>query len=123
MARLATAAAATLALLAGSSATTPAAGAAGGVRLVRVGGFDQPVYVAAPAGDGRRLLVVERYGLIRVVGDGRVLRQPFADLRGRVLIRDRDEGVDQRGLFSIAFARDYRRSGLLYAMYVDRGGR
>jgi glucose/arabinose dehydrogenase len=125
MAWLAIAAAATLALLAGPPATmaaADAAGAADGVRLVRIGSFDQPVYVAAPAGDAR-LFVVERYGLIHVVRDGRVLRQPFADLRRRVLIRDRDEGVDQRGLFSIAFARDYRRSGLLYAMYVDHRGR
>jgi glucose/arabinose dehydrogenase len=98
----------------------PAAGASGGVRLVRVGGFAQPDYATAPAGDAHRLFVVERYGLIRVVRDGRTLKAPFADLRRQVLIRDPNEGLDQRGLFSIAFAPDYRRSGLLYAMYVDR---
>lgn len=78
------------------------------------------MYVASPPGDAHRLFVVQRYGLIRIVKDGRVLRTPFADLRHAVLIRNPDEGVDQRGLFSIAFATDYARSGLLYAMYVDR---
>ncbi|MGN6189761.1 MAG: PQQ-dependent sugar dehydrogenase [Conexibacter sp.] len=107
-----------LTLLATAAASAPAA--ASGVRLVRVGSFEQPDDVAAPPGDAHRLFVVQRYGLIRVVRDGRVLKAPFADLRRQVLIRDPDEGLDQRGLFSIAFAPDYRRSGLLYAMYVDR---
>lgn len=108
-----------LAALAGLAAAAPAAHAAG-VRLQRVGTFDQPVYVAAPPGDAHRLFVVQRYGLIRIVKDGHALRAPFADLRRAVLVRNRDEGIDQRGLFSIAFASDYARSGLLYAMYVDR---
>jgi Glucose / Sorbosone dehydrogenase len=103
-------------------AATTSAFAAGGVRLVHVGRFEQPDDVAAPPRDAHRLFVVQRYGLIRIVRDGRVLPAPFADLRRQVLIRDPDEAVDQRGLFSIAFAPDYRRSGLLYAMYVDRRG-
>jgi len=98
-----------------------AAGApASGVRLVRVGTFSQPDYVAAPPGDAHRLFVVQRYGLIRLVKNGHVLRTPFADLRRAVLVRNPNEEIDQRGLFSIAFATDYARSGLLYAMYVDR---
>lgn len=37
-----------------------------GVRLVRVGRFDNPVYVTAPPGDRRRIFVVEQSGRIRV---------------------------------------------------------
>ena len=37
-------------------------------------------------------------------------------------IDDPDEEVDQRGLFSVAFPRDYRRSGRFYVQYVDRAG-
>jgi glucose/arabinose dehydrogenase len=110
--------AAAFALLVLASAT--AAGA--DVRLVPVGTFTEPVYVSAPFGDAQRLFVVERAGLVRLVRDGRVLRRPFADLRRHVLIRDPQVRVDQRGLFSIAFARDYRHSGLLYAMYAARDG-
>src|SRR6476620_4852283 len=36
-------------------------------RLVRIGTFDQPLYVTAPPGDRRRVFVVEQPGLVRVV--------------------------------------------------------
>ena len=68
-------------------------------------------------------MVVERYGRIRLVVRGRVKRRPLADLRSRVRIDNPDEEVDQRGLFSVAFPRDYRRSGRFYVDYVDRSGR
>jgi hypothetical protein len=35
----------------------------------------------------------------------------------------RDETVDQRGLFSVAFPPDYRRGGRFYVDYVDRASR
>jgi glucose/arabinose dehydrogenase len=90
------------------------------MRLQRVGEFAQPVAVTAPPGDRERVFVVERRGRIRIVRDGRTLRRPFADI-SRAVVRLRDaETVDQRGLFSIAFSPSYRRSGLLYAFFVDR---
>ena len=67
-------------------------------------------------------MVVERYGRIRRVVRGHVKRRPLADLRSRVKIDDPNETVDQRGLFSVAFPRDYRRSGRFYVQYVDRAG-
>jgi glucose/arabinose dehydrogenase len=73
--------------------------------------FAQPVYVT---GVGERVAVVERYGRV-VTLQGRVL----ADLRPQVLVRDPDEEVDQRGLFSVAFASRRR----FYVQYVDRTGR
>ncbi|MGI8438601.1 MAG: hypothetical protein ACR2NV_00100, partial [Thermoleophilaceae bacterium] len=39
---------------------------AAGVRLQSVGSFKSPVFVTAPAGDARRLFVVEREGRIRI---------------------------------------------------------
>ena len=86
------------------------------LRLERIGRFAEPVYVA---GTGRTLAVVERYGLVRDVRSGRVL----VDLRKRVLVKDPRETVDQRGLLSMAFAPDYRRSHRFYVMYVGRRGR
>ena len=48
-----------------------------GVKLVRVGRFDSPLYVISPPGDARRLMVVEQGGTIRVVRGGKKLAQPF----------------------------------------------
>jgi glucose/arabinose dehydrogenase len=102
----------------------PVAGAsAADVSLENVGRFRQPVYVTSPPGATRTLVVVERYGRIRQVVRGRVARKPLADLRSRVLVANPDEEIDQRGLFSVAFPREYRRSGRFYVDYVDRSGR
>jgi glucose/arabinose dehydrogenase len=97
---------------AGGQATAPGKG----VKLVPVGTFDAPLWVTAPPGDERRLFVVEQAGRIVVVRDGRKLEQPFLDLSSQVL-----PGGEQ-GLFSIAFAPDYARSGLFYVAYTGRDG-
>src|SRR5690349_23890773 len=44
---------------------------AGSLRLVKVGDFDTPTYVAGPPGDPSRLMVVEQGGRILVVRNGR----------------------------------------------------
>jgi glucose/arabinose dehydrogenase len=103
----------------GSTASTPPARTAQarrGVRLVRIGGFDAPVYVAQPPGDNRRLFVVEQRGRIMIVRGGRRLAQPFLDIGSNVL----DNG--EQGLLSVAFPPDYQRSGLFYVYYTERGG-
>jgi hypothetical protein len=99
------------------STTTALVGATlalAGLRAEPIGSFDEPVHVA---GTGRTLAVVERYGIVRNARTGRVL----ADLRRRVLVKDRRETVDQRGLLSMAFAPG--RSRLFYVMYVSRRSR
>ncbi|HVE68852.1 MAG TPA: PQQ-dependent sugar dehydrogenase [Solirubrobacteraceae bacterium] len=92
------------------------AGSGSSLRLARVGSFDQPVHVTAPPGDARRLFVVEQAGRIRVVRDGRTLPGAFLDISGRVAC------CGERGLFSMAFAPDYARSGRFYVSYTDRAG-
>ena len=84
--------------------------------LVKVGDFQQPLYVAQAPGDGDDLFVVEQAGTVRAVHDGRVLGRPFLDLTGRVAC------CGEQGLLSLAFAPDYRESGLLYVDYTDAGG-
>jgi glucose/arabinose dehydrogenase len=111
------------ALLVGPAALLAAPASAAGVELERVGRFAEPVYVTSPPGAARDLVVVQRYGLIRVVRRGRILRRPLADLRRRVLVGIANEGEDQRGLFSVAFPANYRRAGRFYVQYVDRHGR
>jgi glucose/arabinose dehydrogenase len=83
--------------------------------LTRIGTFERPLFVTAPAGD-ERIFVVEQPGTVRIVRDGEVIPTPFLDLRGQVT--DRGES----GLLSIAFAPDYAKSGLVYAFYNAREG-
>jgi len=85
------------------------------VRLLRLGSFDQPTYLAAPRGDRRRF-VVQREGSIVVVRGPRTLRRPFLDVSGRV------STVGEGGLLSMTFPPDYASSGRLYVYYTDRAG-
>jgi glucose/arabinose dehydrogenase len=102
-----------------AAATSPGSGAkaaATGVRLVSVGTFASPVYVTAPAGDRRRIFVVEQAGTIRVVRAGRTRPAPFLDIRSKVL------AGGEQGLLSMAFAPDYARTRRFYVDYTDRSG-
>jgi glucose/arabinose dehydrogenase len=91
--------------------------------LVPIGHFHRPVYVTSPPHATHTLVVAERSGRIREVVRGHVRRRTFADLRKRVIVPGADDTVDQRGLFSIAFPPDYRRSRRFYVDYVDRRSR
>jgi glucose/arabinose dehydrogenase len=82
-----------------------------GTKLVSIGS-----YVTAPAGDRRRVFVVEQAGRIMVVRDGHKLAQPFLDIRSLVT-----SGGEQ-GLLSVAFAPDYAQSKRFYVYYTDRRG-
>jgi glucose/arabinose dehydrogenase len=88
----------------------------GGVRLVEIGRFEQPLYVAQPPGERSDLYVVEKGGRVMLVRDGEVLPEPFLDLSGEV-----STGSEQ-GLLSIAFAPDYGRSGRFYVDFTDTDG-
>lgn len=96
-----------------TAATTSARGSAT-VRLDRVGRFAQPLYVTGAPGDRRRLFVVEQGGRIMIVRGGRKLARPFLDIRTLVT-----SGGEQ-GLLSVAFPRDYARTGRFYVYYTDR---
>jgi glucose/arabinose dehydrogenase len=88
----------------------------GGIRLVEVGEFEQPLYVTQPPGEDRDLYVVEKGGRIVVVEDGKPASEPFLDLSGEV-----STGSEQ-GLLSMAFAPDYSRSGRFYVNFTDTQG-
>jgi glucose/arabinose dehydrogenase len=95
----------------------PAQAKRGKLALKRVGRFDHPVYVTGAPGFPRLLFVVEQPGRVELLRHGHRLAKPFLDLRSQV-------GYDggERGLLSIAFPTDYRRSGRFYAYYVDKAG-
>jgi glucose/arabinose dehydrogenase len=99
----------------GGGATTPATTAAArGVKLIKVGSFDQPLYVTAPPADKRRIFVVEQGGRIDVVRGGRTLPAPFLDLSSQVT------AGGEQGLLGLAFSPDYATSGLFYVYYTGK---
>lgn len=84
-----------------------AAPAAASPQLVKLGDFNEPVYVASPPHD-LHLFVVEQQGTIQIVGGG-----TFLDLRALV------KAGGEQGLLSIAFAPDYDKSGRFYVFYTS----
>jgi len=96
-------------------ASTGPAAAAVAVELVAEG-LDSPLLVVN-AGDGSgRLFVVEQAGRIRVIRDGRLLPDPFLDIRARV------SSGGERGLLGLAFDPSYATTGRFYVDYTDRSG-
>ncbi len=95
----------------------PAQRAGGRVALKQIGRFEQPVYVTGAPGFPKLLFVVEQQGRVAVLEGGHRLPRPFLDLRGAV-------GFDggERGLLSLAFPPDYRRSKRFYVYYNDNAG-
>jgi glucose/arabinose dehydrogenase len=87
-----------------------------GLRLKKIGEFSSPVYVTSPPGDKSRVFVVEQGGKIRIVRNGKTLAQPFLDVSGSI------SSGGERGLLSLAFAPDYRTSGLFYIYYTASNG-
>ncbi len=102
-----------------SGGGSPAQGttaASRGVRLVKVGDFQAPLYVTAPPGDKRRIFVVEQGGKIEELLGGKRRPQPFLDIGAKVT------AGGEQGLLSMAFAPDYAKSGLFYVYYTEKAG-
>jgi glucose/arabinose dehydrogenase len=99
-----------------ATAALPASASA--LSLTQIGGqsFDSPVYVTQPP-NGGPILVVQQAGLIRAVTPGGGTRSlPFLDLRSRV------QSGGERGLLSVAFPPNYRKTHLLYVYYTNGTG-
>jgi glucose/arabinose dehydrogenase len=92
-----------------------------GLRLTPVARLGAVTSIAAPPGDRRRVYVAERRGTVRVLVDGRLRREPLIDLSAEIE-PTLDYEVNERGLQSIAFARDFRRSRRFYAFHSDARG-
>jgi glucose/arabinose dehydrogenase len=109
-----TSTAATPAPTATSTDTAAQPAASRGVRLVKVGSFDQPLYVTASPKDARRVFVVQQGGRIVVVRGGKPLPTPFLDITAKVT-----SGGEQ-GLLGLAFPPNYGSSGVFYVYYTGK---
>jgi glucose/arabinose dehydrogenase len=101
---------------AGEADMPPVGDGQGGVRLVEIGSFEAPVFVAQPPRERRDLYVVEQGGRVILVDDGEVASEPFLDISGDVT------AGGEQGLLSIAFAPDYEQSGRFYVDFTDTEG-
>ncbi len=99
-----------------SASFRASASAASGLRLVRIGIFDQPTYVTGAPGDRHRLFVAEKGGRIAVLVNGHLQGRPFLDITRLV-----DSSDTEQGLLSIAFAPGYQHSGRFYVCYTIPG--
>ncbi len=88
------------------------------VRAVRVAGVSgAAILVTSPPGDPR-LFVLEQEGRIRVIEDGRLLSEPFLDLRDN--IGGPVQAGGEQGLLGLAFPSSYAERGVLYVYYTTR---
>src|SRR3954447_7070238 len=95
--------------------------AAANVTTEPIGTFTRPTQVTAPPDDVSHLFVVEQGGTVRVLVDGVLQPAPFLDLSG-IVLSPQGDAEESRGLYSVAFAPDYARSGRLYAAFVVADG-
>jgi glucose/arabinose dehydrogenase len=101
-----------LALVAGLA--SPVAAQVRGETILR--GLRNPVAAVADPTDPSTFLVVEQRGVIVVARDGRLLDEPFLDLRDEI------SSGGERGLLGIALAPDYAESRRLYVNFTNREG-
>jgi glucose/arabinose dehydrogenase len=78
-------------------------------------GLRNPVGVVADPTDANVLFVIEQNGLIRVVRDGRVLAEPFLDLRNEI------SAGGERGLLGLAFSPE-PESRRFFVNFTNRNG-
>jgi glucose/arabinose dehydrogenase len=93
----------------------PAAAAAQIGTQVVATGLRNPLGVVVDPTDAGVLFVVEQGGLIRVIRDGRVLPEPFLDVRSDI------STGGERGLLGLAFAPD-TQSRRFFVNFTDRNG-
>ena len=85
------------------------------VALDRIARLTDPVYLTQPPGPGSQLYVVQRQGVVRIISSDHLLGRPFLDIHSLV----GSQAPANAGMSSIAFAPDYRRSGLFYVSYTN----
>ena len=72
-------------------------------------GLNSVVWMATPGDGSGRLFLCDQPGIMRLVKDGKLVSQPVADLRSRVV--EVRPGFDERGLLGLAFHPDFAKKG------------
>jgi glucose/arabinose dehydrogenase len=61
------------------------------------------------------MFVIEQFGRVRVVDNGKMLPTPFLDVRSKIVKQHHD--FDERGLLGIAFHPKFKENGKFYVAY------
>lgn len=80
-------------------------------------GLNRPVDLVSANGDTGLLYVVEQSGRVRIIQDGKLLPDPFLDIRDRV-----GSNGNEQGLLGIAFHPKYAANGFFYLDYTNLDG-
>ena len=94
--------------------------AVSGLSAVRVAfGLTQPVFVAAPPGDTRRLFIVRQTGQVHILNlaTGKLNMTPFLDIHTRLTSTS-----GEQGLLGMAFDPNYTTNGKFYLNLTVPGG-
>lgn len=94
----------------------PAAGAQTLALQLIVDGLTAPIHLEEPADGSGRKFIVQQDGVVRVLGaDGRLVPEPFLDLRSRMLALE--QGFEERGLLGFTLHPQFARNGRVFATY------
>lgn len=76
--------------------------------------INTPLAMVQPAGDNR-MFIIEQNGRVKILEGGKVLPNPFLDIRSKIkpLLHD----FDERGLLGIAFHPKFKDNGKFYVAY------
>ena len=84
-----------------------------------VTGINTPLAMVQPKGDDR-LFVIEQFGRVRIIRDGKLQAEPFLDIRN--LLPNLFSDFDERGLLGIAFHPDFKTNGRFFVYYTHNEG-
>jgi glucose/arabinose dehydrogenase len=79
-----------------------------------VTGVNTPLMMAQPPGDDR-IFVIEQFGRIRIIKNGKLRAEPFLDIRNKIVNLHHD--FDERGLLGLAFHPNFKDNGKFYIAY------
>ena len=79
-----------------------------------VSGVNTPLMMVQPPGDDR-MFVIEQFGRIKIIKDGKLRAEPFLDIRSKIVKLHHD--FDERGLLGLAFHPDFQNNGKFYVAY------
>jgi glucose/arabinose dehydrogenase len=97
------------------ASTAPALAAGPKLKLEPlVTGVNTPLAMVQAPGDNR-MFVVEQWGRVRIVENGKLLPTPFLDIRSKIVKLHAD--FDERGLLGIALHPKFKENGKLYVAY------
>jgi glucose/arabinose dehydrogenase len=84
-------------------------------------GLTHPLLLISPPDGTKRRFIIEQIGVIRILmPDGKLLDEPFLNIRNKIHPSPLLPDFDERGLLGLAFHPDYKNNGKFYVAYSGR---